>query len=389
MANGTMNASGNQITALIKVIEYFNETTERVQEAYQKLETRVKELNIYLTNILESMTSGVVVVDLDGRITVYNKAAEQITGYKSKQILGTPYLKYLGRNLKERQTPLFTLRTAIPLRNEEKEIIHAKGNKIPLRFSTSLLTREGGEVLGAVEVFEDLTEIKKLQEEIQQTKTLAALGEMAASVAHEIRNPLGGIGGFAALLERDLDPDDPRRRYVKKIIEGVASLDKIVTNLLIFTRPIKPRFRKIDIAKLVDEVLSFLQISLDQDKIPLRIVKDFPKEKIVAQIDSELFQELMLNLFRNAIQAMPQGGEMRIQIRRIDSKGVRLSISDTGMGMPEKVKDKLFYPFFTTKTRGTGLGLAIVKKIVEIHKGKIDIDSQENKGTTFTITLPD
>lgn len=205
-----------------------------VRDSHREFLQNLLQMNNVL-DILNYIFSGVAIVDLEGRIIWCNKSVEKITGYRRKEMLGKAYTEYLGKGVQEERSLLFTLRTITPIRNREKKIVTAKGAKIPVRFSTSILTAENGEVVGAIEIFEDLSPIKKLKEEIRQLKSLAVSREMTTGVAHAIRNPLGAIGGYAALLERDLQIDDPRRRLVKKIMEGVANIDKILKNLAIFT----------------------------------------------------------------------------------------------------------------------------------------------------------
>ncbi|MGB2696470.1 MAG: ATP-binding protein, partial [Candidatus Zixiibacteriota bacterium] len=218
-----------------------------------------------------------------------------------------------------------------------------------------------------------------------------ALGEMAATVAHEVRNPLGGIAGFAALLERDLEPDDPRKRLVNKIIEGVEILNRLVINLLNYTKAVKLNPQKLDFVKFLNDTLNFFQMDISSQSENISLRKHFPKEGIECCIDSEQFRQVILNVLRNSVQAMPKGGDIDVYSESIPLKqedNVILKISDNGEGMDKKTKEKLFTPFFTTKDGGTGLGLSTVKKIVEAHKGSVEIESQPGKGTTITVSFP-
>ncbi len=218
----------------------FNETTRKYVEAYKQLEEQFEYLNVkleetnielrksleekdrvsnYLNNILTSMTGGVLVLDLDGNITLFNQSAEEIAGRAQEDVLGQSYESIMGLEAGREKTALHTLETGQGLANKEKEL--KRGNStIPIGFSTSLVRDKDGRVLGAIEAFNDLTEVKRLEAQVRRMHTLAALGEMAATVAHEIRNPLGGIASFANLLERDLAADDPSRRLVRKITKA-------------------------------------------------------------------------------------------------------------------------------------------------------------------------
>lgn len=270
------------------------------------------------------------------------------------------------------------------------------------------------------------TERTRLEDQVSRMNTLAALGQMAATVAHEIRNPLGGIAGFAGLLERDLAVDDPRRKWVKKIIEGVSSLNAIVTGLLHYTRPVRLNVHRIDIVSLIEESASFVEIDLARrDDQAISIARDYETPGVACLVDPEQMQQVFLNLLQNAAQAMPGGGTITVSVRKAGNgemgKGsggsgggmgsvgsactsytsytsytshtplqgwVEVTVADTGEGMTEEVQRQLFTPFFTTKENGTGLGLATARKIVEAHRGTIRVTSEVGRGSTFAITLP-
>ena len=404
----TPKITEDELSTFTDSYAHFNKITQKLQLAYQELENKFEDLNLkleetnnqlrqslvekdkisnYLNNILESISSGVLVINSIGKITLFNRAAGEITGYQTNEVLGKDYLEIMGKNIKNEETPLNTLETGIGHLNGEKEILDKNGNKIPLGFSTSILTDGENNQLGAVEVFFDLSHVKQLEQEIARVKTLAALGEMAATVAHEVRNPLGGIAGFAAILEKDLSEDDPRRKWVKKIIEGVENLNRIVINLLNYTKVVKFSPNKVDFLRFLDDTLNFFLMDLSAQTKNIEIIKNYPQEKFECLIDAEQFRQVVLNLLRNSVQALPEGGKIEVMTRPIKDK-VIFKISDSGVGMDEQTQKKLFNPFFTTKEGGTGLGLSTVKKIVDAHKGEIEIESEKSKGTTVTVSLP-
>ncbi len=386
----------------------FQETTRRYREAYEELASKFESLTLkleetnvhlqqsleekdrvsnYLNNILESLSGGVLVVDLDGEITFFNQEAEDITGFEQAKVLGQPYAEIIGLNAGRNLSVLHTLDTGERLASREKELAQPNGNTIPIGFSTSLVRDEAGTILGALEVFNDLTEVKRLEAEVQRVQTLAALGEMAATVAHEIRNPLGGIAGYAGMLERDLDSDDPNRRLVQKITEGVGRLNRIVVSLLNYTRPLRLNVHPVNLVELLEETTAFFAIDIERSREDIRIERDFPDGDLICRIDPEQLQQVILNLLQNAMQAMPDGGAIAVGLRVEESEGV-LSIGDTGIGMADEVREKLFTPFFTTKEDGTGLGLVTSKKIIDAHNGQIRVDSEPGRGTQFSISLP-
>jgi PAS domain S-box-containing protein len=328
-----------------------------------------------------------LVVDLDGEITFFNQEAEDITGFEQAKVLGQPYAEIIGLNAGRNLSVLHTLDTGERLASREKELAQPNGNTIPIGFSTSLVRDEAGTILGALEVFNDLTEVKRLEAEVQRVQTLAALGEMAATVAHEIRNPLGGIAGYAGMLERDLDSDDPNRRLVQKITEGVGRLNRIVVSLLNYTRPLRLNVHPVNLVELLEETTAFFAIDIERSREDIRIERDFPDGDLICRIDPEQLQQVILNLLQNAMQAMPDGGAIAVGLRVEENQGV-LSVGDTGIGMADEVREKLFTPFFTTKEDGTGLGLVTSKKIIDAHNGQIRVDSEPGRGTQFSISLP-
>jgi signal transduction histidine kinase len=249
-----------------------------------------------------------------------------------------------------------------------------------------------------VETFEDISQLQQLSKQASRVGTLTALGEMAGTVAHEIRNPLGGIGGFAGLLERDLDVEDSRRRLVKKIIEGVDSLNRMVTNLLNYTRPVQLNIRPADLVQVVEDSLGFFEIDAGNRLEQIELQRAYEREELVCRIDPEQIQQMVLNLLHNAVQAMPSGGELRVGLTEADAGDdertelsgtcMVLTVTDTGVGMTEEVKSKLFMPFFTTKEDGNGLGLATAKKFVDALGGDVAVESEPDQGSAFTIYFP-
>ena len=389
---------------------FFNETTRKYVQAYRQLEEQFEYLDAkleetnnqlrqsleekdrvskYLNNILESMSGGVLVLDLEGRITLFNQAAEEITGRSQEEVLGRRYEEVMGETADGGKSALYTLDSGTGLQTREKELKRPDGRTIPLGFSSSLVRDHHGEVLGALEAFNDLTEVKRLEAQVQRMHTLAALGEMAATVAHEIRNPLGGIASFANLLERDLESGDPNRRLVSKITEGVARLNRIVSSLLSYTRPLNLNTRIADIREVVEEAAAFFEVDPEGRSGDVVIERSYPDIPQAVELDTEQVHQVVLNLLLNAAQAMPGGGVIRLEVLREGNAGeTRIRVRDEGPGIDAEAREKLFTPFFTTKEDGTGLGLVTSKKIVEAHGGRITLESNPGEGSCFTIALP-
>ncbi len=362
---------------------------DRKNSELQASLARQEEMQTYLGSILQSMENGVIGVDVEGAITHFNRAAAETTGFTAAEVLHQPYMKFFsGETGKEPELLRILHGGNLGTRLNERVIWHKDGHPVPVSYHHALLRDKAGERLGAVEIFSDVSKIKALEEEMQQTRTMAALGEMSATVAHEIRNPLGAMGMWAALLERDLADDDPRRTTLGKIVEGLARLNKIVSNLLVFTRPVKAEFRKADLVNIVEEIVDFVRIEIERLGQKIVVECEGSGKALYVLADPEKFGQVILNLCLNAIQAMPDGGTLQVHLVDGGKGYVVVTIRDTGIGIAHEEIGKIFDPFYTTKENGTGLGLAIVKKYVESHSGYIDVDSIPSKGTTVKVFIP-
>lgn len=391
---------------LEQVFQWFSDNVNRVEGAYRdlgvkfdsisreleeknaRLEASFREterVRNELRSVLESMDSSVIMIDVDERITLFNPAAERIYGIDRVDAAGRSYAEVFAP-LADSHFPLIeTLRSGKNTLGHEKAWKVGSGIK-PIGYTTCVVKDREGSILGAVEISTDLTQIKQMQNQMQHAKTLAALGEMAATVAHEIRNPLAGIGGFAGLLERDLGPDDPRRALVKKIVQGVSSLNKIVSNLLVFTRPMELNLRKVEFVEWMEDILRYAELEASKEKKDIEIGREYAFERMEVRIDPEKFQQVFLNLIFNAIQAIEGRGKVTIRAEFDERDFLRVSVIDDGKGIPKDIAAKIFNPFFTTKEQGTGLGLAIVQRIVALHGGTITVDSEPGR-TRFLLCM--
>lgn len=379
----------------------YGEQGRRLEEINRQLRHTIsdnREVTSFLNSILTSLTSGVVAVDKNGLISHFNPAAERITGIAAAKALGKKYDEVISAQTGGRYSALDTVMSGAEFESEEKTIINDAGEEIPVSVSTSLLYDGEHECRGAVEIFFDLTKIKKLEAEMNRIQTLAALGEMAATVAHEVRNPLGGIGGFASLLRREVEGDEAKLKWVDKIIAGVESLNRTVTALLDYTRRDQLNLRKVSLTRLIEDSAEFMRADEETGNPDIAIDVEIERDDIRVVCDPHLMRQVLLNLMRNSREAMPNGGRILILAGRIDehnpggkpSPQVWITVEDTGEGIPEDNRDKIFHPFFSTKTErsGSGLGLACVWKIIQSHQGTITVESEVGRGTAFTVVLP-
>lgn len=401
-------SDSDEISVFTETFASFNNTIKSLNESYAALQDRYQLLadelsatnetlratlaenertKSYLENVLESLTSGVLTIDLEGRITGINRAACQLLRVDHQAMIGAEYSRLFSGSFASRQPLTGLLNHDTPYCNVEKSI-EVGEITIPISVSGSLITDTEGRAVGALEVFMDLTELKRMEDEIARVKSLAALGEVAAVVAHEVRNPLSGIAGFAMLLKRELRSDAANLEYVDKILAGVEKLDRCVSSLLDYAREVPLNPTTGDLREMLTEAVEFFRMNLAARKSNSTVTLDLPREPARCCFDSEHLSRALLNLMQNADQAMPEGGEISVDLIREGSRYL-INVADQGESVPEEIKDKIFTPFFTTREGGTGLGLALVAKIVEAHQGTVELDTGNLTGSKFTMAIPD
>lgn len=380
---------------------YLSESLRRTHQRLQETSHDLTELQSFHQNILQSMHSGLLTTDLHGKITLYNHAAEFITGYQLSDVYGIDLHKIfpgldtasLFQTLSATSKPAHRFETTISTK------VH--GKVVYLGVSVSILRDNHQKTSGLIFIFQDLTELKAMQEQIARSDRLAAIGQLAAGVAHEIRNPLASISGAIQMLKTaHLDLSDENKALMEIILRESNRLDTILTDFLQYARPKAIRFSKCD---LLHEVLLPTIGLLKQDprfapkdfQIDLDVIPNFPK--IVC--DMQQMHQVFWNLCLNAFQAMDSGGTLSIRaaVEKIEGQELDtsspiyaaiLTIHDTGCGIAAEHLQQIFHPFYTTKKGGTGLGLAIVHSVIENHHGAIKVQSTEQRGTTFELILP-
>lgn len=269
----------------------------------------------------------------------------------------------------------------------EKEIDYPSANGvIPICVSVTPLRGSEGGKIGAVIILRDLREIRELQEKVRRSERLASLGRLASGVAHEIRNPLSSIKGFAQYFRDKFEGGSEDKSHADIMIQEVERLNRVITQLLDFARPKELHLQSYPLSQVLEHPLKLIRADLNRKGIKL-IPSPFSEEKV--KVDSDQITQALLNIFLNAMESMDHGGELRVDTKSRNEKGgVEIWISDTGPGIPQENLSRIFDPFFSTKKKGTGLGLAITAKIVEAHEGEITVESKEGKGTTVKVYLP-
>jgi two-component system sensor histidine kinase PilS (NtrC family) len=354
----------------------------RLQAAAQSLAS----LRALHERIVESIRSGVVTTDLQGRIYTFNTAAEEITGYDEADVRGQDASIFFGE-IKEIVALSMEIGTADEASPRfEADCITADGLRLRLGFSVSPLFAETGETTGTVITFQDLTRIRALEETSRRQDRLAAIGRMAASIAHEIRNPLAAMRGSIQMLRADMEGESSQTELMEIILRESDRLNRIISDFLSYARPRSIIQSKVDVGELLRQTFTLLRHSAEIGDSQI-IEEQVPDTPVLVDADSEQLQQVFWNLARNALQAMPKGGTLRAVVEKHGQNRLRISFSDTGRGMSPEQVEHLFEPFSST-TGGTGLGLSIVYQIIRDHGGTINVRSREAQGTTITIELP-
>lgn len=412
---------------LMQGFEAFNQATSKLQKYYRGLEQKVDALNNelaiknrqleqnllekermqnYLSNIFESSALGMIVTDLDGQISSINQAGLQLVGKKVEQVQGIALNEVMNATILPYELNETTLAPFAGDNEEEIEFLRDDDSRLTLRLSVSIMYDEIGRLLGTIVNMQNITDLKKLKQESERRNRLVVMGEMAATIAHEIRNPLGSIELFSALLRKELESESRSMPLLAHISAAIESMNTILSNLLEYTRskPIEIK-ENFDLHDFFRDMLDFSRHLLEFNNVQLKTELLATNTRIRG--DHELLKQVFNNLFMNAIQSMLEPGAITISTRNLLTRNatlisrfnqlggaqeslhlIEVCFEDTGVGMSPEIKQKIFDPFFTTKERGTGIGLAIVNSILEAHSAVIDVESEVDQGTRFTIYFP-
>lgn len=406
--NKIVNKLQRQYLSLKETYTRQSSELQSVNKTLQSLMGENRAVTEFLNSILNSLSSGVIAIDASGTISHMNPAARKMLGI-TKDNFRREKVRYddLMQAVENPEcSAVETIRSGHPVDGEEKTIKTHSGTVLTLSVSTSLLKNRSGEIVGAVELFHDVSRIKKMEEQLSQMKVLASLGEMAASIAHEVRNPLAGIACFASLLARDLGEEPGKKEMADKIAEGVDSINNTIQTLLDFARKEKVDKCIIDLNTYLNQLLDNLSGEYAGEDLVNRVERDFSESCHVAvELDQQLFKQAIYNLVKNGLES--GRGESRVWVRtrevpllraqkeyagRLELSGTQtlaeITVEDNGPGIPEEDIGRLFSPFYSTKENGIGLGLSIAWKIVKAHGGDITAECRAEKGTRFSIVLP-
>jgi two-component system sensor histidine kinase HydH len=352
-------------------------------QGYRAARSSFSRIKAFSDSIVESMPIGLVATDAGGRLSAFNQTAEAILKRTAAEVLGKPAEEILPGSCRELFRTLATERRPV---ERAFDCTVEPGRTIPIEIIATTLSEENGAFVGHVLLFRDMTEIRRLEEEVARSRRLASLGSLAAGVAHEIRNPLSSIKGFATWFRERYREIPEDRETADVMIREVDRLNRVITQLLEFARPLTMNRVSAPIHAVIRHAVKMVEGEAQAKRIAVET--DLSQEIKEIPLDADRMTQVLLNLFQNAIGAMEGGGRLRISLDRFDERWVRIRIADTGIGIPKEEIPRVFDPYFTTRPSGTGLGLAIVHKIVEAHGGEVGLESEPGRGTTVTLLLP-
>ena len=364
------------------------EQERKARALLAKTEDAFEQLDMLHRSIVESVNLGILTINSAGRIKSFNRAAEVITDFAFQEVEGRPITEILPI-----RTDLASQRANFPAPTENRfEMVFqtVKQRKVILGCSLSALRNSKGEKIGDIMIFQDLTSIKKIEESYEKSRRMAFIGEMAARLAHEIRNPLASISGSIQLLSQDLRLPDSDEKLLRIIMRGKEQLESFLKDFLLLARPTPGQPAAIETGEIIEDVLEALQYVPDWHD-GIQIKKNLAAGALVYANRTDV-RHIIWNLLLNALQAMPQEGILQIDTRRGAGDSIpeclEMVVADTGCGIKENDLGEIFEPFYTTKEHGTGLGLAIVSRIAAYNGGKVEITSTVGQGTRCVVKLP-
>jgi two-component system sensor histidine kinase HydH len=371
--------------AILLLVGFAGFTLLFLAQSYRATRASLSRIKAFSDNVVENVPIGLLALDHQGNIAAFNKVAEAVLQCSAAEVIGQAAVKCIPAALLKE---ISNSQTHDDIIEKEIECRTAGGKTVPLEVGASSIKDENDVFVGNVLLFKDLTEVRALRREVARSQRLASVGRLAAGVAHEIRNPLSSIKGFATYF-KERYPDRPQDQQTSTImIQEVDRLNRVVGQLLEFARPVPVKPKPVSLQKLLDDSVTLVAERAADKGISIQTQNNARVDEV--RIDPDRTNQVLLNLYLNAIDAMEKGGELNVEISANGQGGdVVILVSDTGHGIRQEDLSKIFEPYFTTKSTGTGLGLAIAHNTIEAMGGKITVESDRQAGTTFTVTLPD
>lgn len=350
---------------------------------YQRSTRQLQDTKAFSSEIISNLPIGLVTTNEHNQISIVNPSAEAILGHSALALSGQQIKQALPQ---EWNQLVAHSRPNRPVIEREIEYLSGNGKAIPLSISIARIVNHQGSFLGNLFIFRDMRELRQLQEEVRRKEKLAAIGSLAAGVAHEIRNPLSSIKGFAKYFEGRSKQGSEEQALAKVMAKEVDRLNRVITELLELVRPSDLRIQRVDINDVIEHSLHLIRQDAEANNITIEFSRN-PQLPAIA-LDPDRFTQALLNLYLNAIQAMITDGVLTVSVNFMTESEIQISVKDSGKGVNSEDLTNIFNPYFTTKAAGTGLGLTIVQKVVEEHDGKVTVTSSPAQGTQFNLVIP-
>ncbi|MBT8359097.1 MAG: PAS domain-containing protein [Desulfobacterales bacterium] len=351
--------------------------------SYRAAKRSLQDTSAFANEVVSHLPVGLIASDRSGRITFFNATAEKITGLKKTLAQNKRPDAFLPEKMCGLQESLDQGKTII---EKEMDCTFTGEDAVPVSVSATHITNDQGDFVGTVLILRDLSELRRLQHEIQRQEKLAAMGGLAAGIAHEVRNPLSSIKALATFFAEQFAEGSEAREAAGVMVLEVDRLNRVITELLEFARPAELNREAIDIGLLLSRSIRLIQQDATNKNIDVKLHTENDIDPVL--IDPDRLAQCLLNLYINAIQAMEDGGTLTVKCAVDRAKNVSITVSDSGQGIAPDHLSKIFDPYYTTKKKGTGLGLAIVHKIIEAHQGHIEVNSTIGEGTSFLMMIP-
>jgi two-component system, NtrC family, sensor histidine kinase HydH len=353
-------------------------------EGLKGSQSRLRRVEAYRDILISSLPVGLIATDNKGRIILYNRFSQELTGVQEKQALGqtTAVFKDLPELREAFASPEKQHGVPVP---REVCLIGDTGSRHTVQLSRLAIIDSDDSFVGTLIMIQDLSQVKKLEEDLRKSERLAALGKMAAGVAHELRNPLSSIKGLALLLQSKFTEQNKDRETATIMVQEVERLNRSISELLDYARPQKLQKKEVYLQSFLQKAVSLIRI--DAEAAGVEMVVDLPVDLPPIPGDEDKLNQVFLNLFLNAIQAMEHGGKLKVSATGAEGR-VRIVVSDTGCGIAPEDIGRVFDPYFTTKPEGTGLGMAMSAKIIEEHGGEVTLESKQEQGTSVIVEIP-
>ena len=370
--------------AILLLVGFAGFTLLFLVQSYRSARASLSRIKAFSDNVVENVPIGLLALDQQGKIAAFNRGAETILQLSAPQVIGQaaeliiPVELLAEINHSKKQADVI---------EKEIECKMSDGKMVPLEIGASSLKDENDVFLGNILLFKDLTEVRTLRREVARSQRLASVGRLAAGVAHEIRNPLSSIKGFATYFKERYPERPEDQRTADIMIQEVDRLNRVVGQLLEFAKPVPVKPKPVSLQALLNDSIKLIRDRAAEKNISIQTQNNTRMDEV--RIDPDRINQVLLNLYLNAIDSMESGGELKVEIFSDGQRrNVVIQVSDTGRGISRENLSKIFEPYFTTKSTGTGLGLAIAHNIVEAMGGKITVVSDKEVGTTFTVALP-